>query len=74
MYLSEEAILFISPLNIYMHRKCEVPGSNSGFTSRLQVGCRLVAGWLQCGCREATGWSYVLMLILAEVSLGAHLV
>ena len=25
---------FISPLNIYMHRKCEVPGSNSGFTSR----------------------------------------
>ena len=25
---------FISPPNIYMHRKCEVPGSKCGFTAR----------------------------------------
>ena len=26
-------LVFISPLNIYRHRKCEVLGRNSGFTA-----------------------------------------
>ena len=30
----EGDLCIISPLNIYMHRKREVPGRNSGFTAR----------------------------------------
>ena len=32
--IKDQGSPFISPPNIYMHRKCEVPGSKCRFTSR----------------------------------------